>query len=108
MRKTSLAAKFGVLRSVVQGVFGVVEVVEFAEACDYGGDQVFIFGAALEMFFHFRDGVGAAHQGALRGHVELGFGEEFAGGCAGAHGLRIEQEVEEVEEKFENTADERG
>jgi hypothetical protein len=40
-----------VLRGIVQGEFGVVEIVELAEARDYGGDQIFIFGAALEMFF---------------------------------------------------------
>ena len=94
--ETSLAAKLGVLRGVVQSVLGVVEIVEFAEARDYGGDEVFIFGAALEMFFHFGDGMGAAHQGALRGHVELGFGEELAGGLTRAHLSRIEQEMEEV------------
>ena len=48
------------------------------------------------MLFHFGDGVGAAHEGALRGHVELSFGEEFAGRSAGAHQLSIVQEVEEV------------
>ena len=51
--------------------------------------------------------MGATHQGALRGHVELGFGEEFAGGSARAHGFRIEQEIVEVEQKFKGTTDER-
>jgi hypothetical protein len=40
--------------------------------------------------------VSAAHQSALRGHVELRFGEKFTGRLAGGHGLRIEQGVEEV------------
>jgi hypothetical protein len=46
-----------------------------------------------------------AHEGALRGHVEVSFGEEFAGRLTRAHKLRIEQEVEEVEEKFKGATD---
>jgi hypothetical protein len=33
--------------------------------------------------------MGAAHQGALRGHVELRFGDEFAGRGIAAHVARI-------------------
>jgi hypothetical protein len=62
------------------------------------------------MFFHFGDGVGAAHEGALCGHVELSFGEELAGRLTRAHLTRIEQAVEEVKEvvgKVKGTTDER-
>jgi hypothetical protein len=54
----------------------------------------------------------AAHEGALGGHVELGFGYEFAGGAALAHGMRIVEqvgevkEVEEAEEKVDFITDE--
>jgi hypothetical protein len=54
----------------------------------------------------------AAHEGALGGHVELGFGYKFAGGAALAHGMRIVEEVGEVkevgeaEEKVNFTTDE--
>jgi hypothetical protein len=46
----------------------------------------------------------AAHEGALGGHVELGFGYKFAGGAALAHGMRIVEEVGEVKEVGEAEA----
>jgi hypothetical protein len=102
--ETSLAADFYVLGGVVQGVLGVIEVIELAEAGDYGGHQVFIFGAAFEVLLHLVDGMRAAHEGALGGHVELGFGYKFAGGAALAHGMRIVEEVGEVKEVGEAEA----
>jgi hypothetical protein len=83
--ETSLAAGLGVVAGVFEGVTGVVEVVEFAETGDHWRDEVFSFGAALEIFFHFMDGESAAHEGALSGHVELVFGAEFANGGAEGH-----------------------
>jgi hypothetical protein len=96
--ETSLAADFYVLGGVAQGVLGVIEVIELAEAGDYGGHQIFIFGAAFEVLRHLVDGMRAAHEGALGGQVELGLGYEFVGGAALAHGMRIVEEAGEVKE----------
>ena len=78
--EASLAPKLGVLGCVVQREFCVIEIIEFAQARDHRRDEFFIFGATFEMLFHFGDGEGSAHEGALRGHVELDVGGELAGG----------------------------
>jgi hypothetical protein len=53
--ETPLAAGLGVMAGEFAGVAGVVEVIVFAEARDDGRDEVFIFGAALEVLLHFVD-----------------------------------------------------
>jgi len=78
--KASLAAGLRVLAGVVEGVAGVVEIFMLAQPGDDGRDEFEVFGAAVEVFAHFMDGVRAAHERAERGGVKLLLGREFARG----------------------------
>ena len=83
----ALAANFGALANELFGVAVVVDHAVFFEAGhDYLCEEL-VVGATGEEFFHFGDGVRAAHQRALRGFVELRLRFEFAG--PGKHGSRI-------------------
>jgi hypothetical protein len=75
----SLTAQAGVVTSVLESVARVIEIIQLTETGNHRGNQVFVFGAAVEVLLHLVNRVRAAHQGALRGHVELVFGGEFAG-----------------------------
>ena len=76
--ETALATGLPVMTGIFKGVASIVEVVQFAQAGDDGRNQLLFFGAALEILLHFVDREGAAHEGALGGHIELVFGAEFA------------------------------
>ena len=90
----ALAADFGALAGKLFGVAGIVDQAVFAEAGEDDLGEEFAGGAALEEFFHFGDGVGAAHEGALSGFVEFGFGVELAG--FGEHERRMKEGSSEV------------
>ena len=62
----------------LEGVARVVEIVQLTQARDHSRNQVSVFGTALEILLHLVDRVRAAHQSALRGHVELVLGGELA------------------------------
>jgi hypothetical protein len=85
----ALTADFGALAGELLGVAGVVDHAVFAEAGEHDLSEEFTGGAALEESFHFGDGVRAAHQGALSGFVQFGFGVELAG--LSEHEGRIEE-----------------
>jgi hypothetical protein len=87
----ALAADFGALAGELSGVTGVVDHAVFAETGEDDLGEEFAGGAALEEFFHFGDGMRAAHEGALGGFVEFGFGVELAG--LAKHGARIEEKA---------------
>jgi len=74
----SLTAQPSVVTGELEGITCVVEIIQLTEARDHGGNQVFVFGAALEVLLHLVDRVCTAHQGALCGHVELVLGGKFA------------------------------
>jgi len=85
----ALAANLGALTNELLGVAVVVNHAVFFEA---GHDQLgeeLVVRAAREELFHFRDGVGPAHQGALSSFIKLGFGFELAGFAE--HERRIEE-----------------
>jgi hypothetical protein len=77
--KASLAAGLRVLAGVVERVAGIVEIFLLAKARDDPGNELVAFGAASEIVAHFVNRVGAPHEGAKRGGVELGFGGKLAG-----------------------------
>ena len=74
----ALAADFGALAGELFGVAGIVDHAVFAEAGEDDLREEFAGGPTLEEFFHFGDGVGAAHEGALGGFVEFRLGVELA------------------------------
>ena len=78
--ESSLAAGLRVLASIIERELCVVEVILFAEARNYGCDGFFVLGAAREIFLHFVDRVGPAHQRTERGGVKLLVGGRFARG----------------------------
>ena len=65
----ALLADFGALAGELFGVAGVVNHALAFEAVEDGLDHGFVVAAALEGFFHFVDGMGAAHEGADSGVV---------------------------------------
>jgi hypothetical protein len=84
-------ALFTVLRTLAGELFGITGVVELAAFFQAGHnslDKKLVAGAALEEFFHFVNGVGAAHERAKGDGVEFGFGFELTG--LGEHEKSIE------------------
>jgi len=69
--ETSLAASVGALAGKFKRVAGVIEIVVLAEPGDDLRDGVFVFRAALEIGTHFVDGMGAAHERAKSGGVQI-------------------------------------
>jgi len=90
----ALAADFGALACELFGVAGVVDQAVFAETGEHYLREEFAGRAAFEESFHFRDRVRAAHERALGGLVEFGFGVEFAG--LAEHASRIAPIVTEA------------
>ena len=70
------------LSALASKLFGVAVVVDHAVFLETGHDDLgekLVVGAAAQDFFHFGNGVRAAHECALGGFVEVGFGVEFTG-----------------------------
>jgi hypothetical protein len=95
--KFALMADFGALADELFGVARVVEETVSLEAVHDGFNELIVVGAVREGSLHFMDGVGAAHEDARSGGVEIGFGFDVAG--FGEHAPSIGAADKTVKEK---------
>ena len=96
----ALMADFGALAGKLFGVAGVVDQATLFQARNYFLDKVLIRGLADEGFFHFGDGMGAAHEDFYGGFVEGGLGVD---GARLEHGKRIEARTEKDNAETQST-----
>jgi hypothetical protein len=79
---------FGALAGELFGEAFVVEMAGTLQAVYDIFEELVVFGAAAEELLHFVDGIGAAHESADGGFVELGLGFDLA--RLGEHARSIE------------------
>jgi hypothetical protein len=87
--KLALFSSLGALPGELLGVACVIDVAVLLETGDDFLDEVFVGGATDEGFFHFGDGMRAAHKDFDGSVVQSGFGVKLAG--LGEHVGSIEE-----------------